>query len=93
MNILDLPAWAFILIAVYVIWCFLTVVIYLMHLIGISLGWPCANLACKNTLYHADYTSMYCHDCRHLDVELQRDPNQRHYRTEAAYSGDWSKVR
>ncbi len=71
---------------------FLVALIYVGVIIAASTGWPCANPACNNSLAHADYTSEYCWDCRHLDVELQRDPIQRHHRTEAAYSDDWSKV-
>ncbi len=90
---MNLPTWAIWCLAIFAIWCFLAACAYLMHLMGISFGYPCANPKCKETLAHADYTSMYCYDCRHLDTALQADPMQRHYRTQAAYSGDWSKVK
>lgn len=89
----DLPMWVEFCLIVLAIWVVCAICSGLMHLMGVGFGYPCANSRCDKTLAHADYTSMYCHNCRHLDVELQRDPNQRHYRTQAAYSGDWSKVR
>lgn len=57
-------------------------------LMALSTGWPCANPRCKNRLAHADYTSEYCQDCRHLDTALVADPSLRHKRTaEALHAG------
>lgn len=72
------------------IWCFLAVVSYLGVLMGISSGWPCANPKCKEFLQHADYTSMFCHDCRGVHDPASASQSVRSARTRAAYGdGKW----